>query len=132
MFSEHEKARIRYHLGYTNVTSVSTFSLGVPANVQTTYLLEGAFNKMLPEGETLVRELIPRLDAIDLQIFENSEFLVAASVDEIQMRPDEMQRLIDRYEWCRRSLGNAMGVPPNPFDQRFVGGGTSINARVTG
>ena len=52
-FNDQEKVRIRHHTGYSNVSAAQSFSLGVPAAVETAFLIEGAMNRVLPAAELL-------------------------------------------------------------------------------
>lgn len=128
MFTDEEKVRIRHHLGYLNVQVASTFFLGVPAGVETQYLVESAMDRVLPAAESMARELIGKCDAVEAQMLENQELLAVSQVDEIQVRPDEFQQLKRRYDYWRGALANVLGTIVNPFDKRFAGGG--INLRV--
>ncbi len=132
-FTREEKARIRYHLGYVNVTSQATFALGLPAGVEPIYLIEAAMDRVLPEAVVIVRDLMSKCDLAEAQMVENQELLAVTQVDEIGIRQDEFQRLQDRYLYWRSAMANNLGVQPNPWDRRFVGGhGRSINVSVTG
>lgn len=134
--SEQDKVRCRHHLGYVNVGSASTFSLGIPAGVQTQFTIEGAFAKVLPQAEELFRKHLDRLDAIEDQIVDDTENVAVNRVDEIELRPDELRQLINRYMYWQGALANLMGITPNPFDQRiflgagYNGGGGGINVSV--
>jgi hypothetical protein len=131
--TDEEKIRVRRHLGYLNVTAVSTFSLGVPAAMQTQFIIEGAMNRLLPEAYDEARRLLTILDGVEQQIVEDQELLAVSKVDEIDIRPDEFKQLVKQYLWWQASLANMFGVPPNPFDQRFSpygGGGMGINVNV--
>jgi hypothetical protein len=127
MFTPNEKARIRHHMGYLNVSEVSTFALGIPAAVETQYLIEGAMNKVLPDAEPIVRGIIAKLDLIDAQMVDDTELLSVRKVDEIELNPEEMQLLRKEYRFRQRELGNLLGIEPNPYDQRFR---SSVNVAV--
>lgn len=129
-FSNEEKVRIRHHLGYLNVGAAATFVLGAPAAVETTFIIESAMDKVLPAAETLVRELVAKCDAVEAQMMENQELLAVTQVDEIGVRQDEFQALLHRYHYWRNGLANVLGVYPNPFDKRFVGGAGALNVPV--
>lgn len=129
MFSDPEKVRIRHHLGYLNVAAAQTFVLGTPAGVETQFLVEGAMNKVLPEAEVLIREMLAKCDAVEGQITENQELLAVTQVDEIGVRQDEFEQLVKRYHYWRNGLANALGIYPNPFDKRF-GAGSAMGVNV--
>lgn len=132
MLTDDEKIRARMHMGYLNVQQASTFVLGVPAGVQTQFVIEGALQKVIPAAEPLLRTLLTRLDAVDEQIVENMENLAVNKVDEIELREDEFKQLIIRYRHWQGALANLLGVPPNPFDQRpYLAGGQSGGINVS-
>lgn len=121
--TEAEKVRTRHHLGYLGVAQASTFALGVPAAIETSFMLENAFGLILPQTEPLVRQLLDNLDSIEQQILDDQELLAVDQVDEIKIRSDEYEQLLKRYFYWRNGLANAFGVIPNPFDKRFTSWG---------
>jgi len=129
MFTDEEKVRIRYHAGYLNVAASQTFVLGAPAGVETQFIIEGAMNRVLPEAETLVRNLLAKCDFVETQILENQELLAVTAVGEITVRQDEFQALQQRYNWWRKALVNALGVDVNPFDKRYTGIGLNVSVQ---
>lgn len=132
MITEQDKVRARHHLGYLGVAQASTFVLGVPAAVQTQFVAEGAFTKILPSTEAFFRTLLDRLDALECQLVEDAPNLAVTRVDEIELSPDEFKRVMKLYFHWQGAVANLLGVPPNPFDQRFStwSGGGGINAAV--
>lgn len=136
MLTELEKIKARAHCGYLNVQQAATFVMGVPAGVQTQFVIEGGLQKILAAAEPLFRTYIARLDALEEQIVENTENVAVDKVDEIELRADEFKQIIIRYKHWQGALCNLLGVPPNPYDMRpWMGGGAGgggINAPVTG
>lgn len=132
-FTEGEKMRIRLHTGYLNVSAVSTFLLGVPASVQTQYLIEPAMDKVLIEAEDRVRMYLNWLDQLEFQVFDDADTLVASKVGSIDLRQDEFENLMKRYLWFADAVCNILGVIRNPFDKRFndPSGGVGINVPVS-
>lgn len=130
--TDSEKVRARHHLGYVNVSAVQTFVLGVPAAVQTEFMIEGALNKVLDEAEELVREHLRELDEIDCQLKSNKGNVEFSSAEEVTINPKAYEKLRQRYLHWQGSLGNLLGVIPNPYDMRFGGrgGGYGINIGV--
>lgn len=126
-FAEEEKVRIRHHLGYLNVGAAQTFVLGTPAAVETQFLIEGAMNRVLPAAESMVRNLVARCDLVEQQVIENQELLAVTAVGEISVQEREFEKLMQRYQYHRNALANALGIYANPFDKRFEGG---LNVRV--
>ncbi len=122
--SEAQKVRARHHMGYGGVTQASTFVLGVPAGVQTAFMIEGAWARILPSHESFFETILTRLDEIDQQIEDDTANVAADAIDEIKLRKDEFQQLIIRYKHWQGALANMLQVPPNPFDMRpFIGAG---------
>ena len=121
-----EKVWIRYHLGFVGVTSIATFVLGQPAAIETQFIIESAMNLVLPESEGIVRTLIARLDNILAQMVDDHELLAIERLGEITIRKDEHNALRKEYQFWQHSLGNVFGVRPNPYDQRFLGGGINV------
>ncbi len=134
-FTEEEKARIRHHFAYVNVTSVATFQLGIPAALQTTFMIEGAWDKILPVAEDLARKWLCRMDQIEDQVFEGSELADVLETGSIKINPQRLRELARYYRIAQQSLGNMLGVPPNFFDMREwvnIGNGGGVNIPVSG
>lgn len=135
MITEEEKVRARMHTGYLNVAQQSTFSLGIPAGVQTQFTIEGAFQRILPQAEKLFRR---HLDILDTQlelILEQAPNVQITSIDTITINPKAFKQMTEQYWWWVNSLCNLMGITANPFDQRkqqWSGSGGNINVAVTG
>lgn len=122
-----EKVKIRHHMGYLNVSSAQTFVFGIPAAVQTQFSIEGAMNFVLLEAEPEVRRHLRILDAIEEQNVNDLELLAVMEVGEIKVNPQELKVLFrQEYRKWQGSLGNLLGVTPNPFDQRFKGTGVNV------
>jgi len=131
ILSDAKKAKARHHLGYGGVQEAQTFAMGIPASVQTSFMIEGALNKLLPESLPLFDQLIAAMDGIETQMLGDQELLAVTQIDTIQIRPDEFKQLKLQYQHWQASLGNLLLIPPNPFDQRFGGlGGGGVNVRV--
>ena len=129
-FTEQEKVRIRHHMGYLGVSQVQTFALGVPAAVETQFLIEGSMNRVLTESELLCRELIGTLDSIEGQMKGDLELLSVVKIGEIEVNPQEQGMLKRAYKHWQAALGNLLGVVPNPYDQRFLAGAAGISVKV--
>ena len=130
--SDEEKARIRRHLGYLNVSAASTFNLGVPAALQTTFMIEGAWDKILYASEELVRTDLCRCDQIEAQVFGGSDLADVLETGSVKVNPDRLKELAKYYRIAQQSLANHFGVVPNPFDLRdwVQAGGAGINCPV--
>lgn len=132
LLTDEEKVRIRHHLGFLNVQEAYTFVLGTPAGVETQFIIEGAFLRLLPAAVPLVRELLAKCDSTEGQKFENQENLVVSKVGSIELRgPEEQKELEKALNNWRGALANALGVYKNPFDKRDDASG-GLNVPVIG
>jgi hypothetical protein len=132
--TDDDKNRARGHLGYLGVAQASTFVLGIPAGVQTQFMVEAAWDRLLPTNYAAFRQLLDRLDGIEQQIEDDTENVAVDQLGDITLRKDEFPQLVRRYLWWQRKLANMLGIVPNPFDQRFNSwnGGGGVNVRVSG
>jgi hypothetical protein len=131
MLTEDEKVRIRHHLGYLNVQEAQTFVLGIPAAVQTQFMIEGAFAKVLPQAENLLRTLLCRCDEIEKQVFGGSDLADVTKTGNIEVNPKRLADLARYYRIAQQGMTNLLGVTANPFDMReWVMSGVGINVPV--
>lgn len=130
VLTDEEKGRIRYHLGYGNVTAVSTIALGIPARTQPSFLVDGAMNLIPASQVQIIRRLVGILDGIEGKKLEGLERLAASQVGEITMNKDE-QRMLDReyVTWAKR-LADTLLVPLNPYSDRWSSGLQSLSTPV--
>lgn len=128
--TDDEKARTRHHLGYPEVTAVATFSLGIPAALQTTFMVEGAMNLLTPSGEKRVRQCLKILDFIEELDVENLEDVEVSEIEGITIDSEFYKKRWRQYRRWRGALANALGVLPNPYDFRDeVMGGINVSVR---
>lgn len=130
MLTPDEKVRARHHMGYPQVQEARTFLLGYPVSVPTMTMIEGSLDKVAPAAEGQVRRMLTIMDALEEQMLADQELLAVVKVDEIEIRQDEFDQILKQYQHWQRGLGNLLGVPPNPYDQRFLGAGGGINVSV--
>lgn len=131
VITEEDKVRARHHLGYLDVEAAQTFSLGIPAAVQTQFMIEGAMNRILPQAIPKFLELLERLDCIECDLFGGIDTATVTKIGEIEIDDKRIQKLAKYYKVAQQSLANLMGIVPNPFDQReWLSTGGGINATV--
>lgn len=131
MLTNEEKARIRHHLGYLNVQAAATFQLGVPAALQTTFMIELAFTKVLPEAENMLKVFLCRLDDVEKQVFGNLDLAEIESTGAVKVDPKRLSKLAQTYKIAQEGMANLLGVPPNPFDMRsWLQGSGGMNVPV--
>ena len=130
MLTPEERVSVKHHLGYPNATSIETFVLGVPAAMESLFMLEGAMNAVDPAAEGRLRKTLMRLERVDDQIEDNQDALLLSKADEVEFRENELELLVMRYQRWQGELCNLLGIPgPNPFDARYSswnGGGINI------
>ena len=134
VLSDIEKVKVRHHLGYLNVQEASTFVLGTPASVETQFIIEGAFNRLLAAAVPEMRRILQILDCIEesmIKGIENTGLLQLGEIQFNQTGPDGHQRQLRRlYDYWVNSLANIFGVSRNPYDKRLSGGSSGLNVRV--
>jgi hypothetical protein len=131
VFSEDEKVRIRHHLGYTNVGDVYTLVGGVPAAVQTQFMIEGALQRLRVEAAPKARELLCRLDSLERDYYCGAaDFASVNKIDNIEINPKRRRELGGYYRTAMQAMGNLLSIVPNPWDQRDILNVGSINVPV--
>ena len=125
-----EKVRIRDLLGFLNIANAETFALGMPAGVETQFLIEGAMDRVPEHALFLVREHMATLQALDGQSIDDHELMAVNGIGDITVNQQEQDQIDKRRRYWRGRLCNAMGVMPNPFDQTNGTTGTIGNVRV--
>ncbi len=132
VITEQDKVRARHHLGYLGVQESATFSLGIPAGVQTQFMIEGALHRLLPMSVPKFLELLERLDCIECEIYDGADTATIDQIGELKINRKRLQELADVYMIARTALANLLGIVPNPYDQRpFLGAAGGINMSVT-
>jgi hypothetical protein len=130
IIAENDKVRCRHHTGYLNVEAAQTFALGVPAPVQTQFMIEGAMNRILPQALPKFLEQLDRLDCIECEVFGSIDLASITSISEIVVRPDRLKELSRYYKIAQQGLTNMLGIIPNPNDQREWLQSAQINVSV--
>lgn len=125
VLSDQEKERARYHLGYLNVQTASSIQLGIPRPLQTTFLVEQAFNQVIEAAVPRVRKVLRIMDDIEEQLIESQVRLAAKQLDGITLRENEPDMLEKEYVRWGFRLADILGVPIYPYSERYrrFGGG---------
>ena len=125
---EEAKVRARHHTGYLGVEAAQTFNLGIPAAIQTQFMIEGALNRLLPQSLPKFMELLDRLDCIECEVFGGIDTATVEEVAEIKINRKRLKELRDYYLIAQQSLCNLLGIVANPFDQRvWLQGGINVS-----
>ncbi len=133
-FTDAEKARIRYHLGYPGVQFAASLQFGIPKPIQTAFLVEQAMNNVISAHEQDIRgHILPTLEHIECLLAESATHLVATGLGDLKLNPDEPQLLEREYvRWANR-LADTLGVPLYAYSKRFSGGFSAAgNVPITG
>lgn len=131
VISEDEKSSARHHLGYLEVEAAQTFVLGVPAGVQTQFMIEGALNRMTNTGAQRFREMLCRLDSLENQVFCGVDLADVNKIGELEVNRARLPELARYYKIAQQGLANLLGIVPNPYDQREWLMTGSINVSVS-
>ena len=123
ILTEEEKARIRYHGGYLQITPASAIILGVPAATQPAFLVESAMEHIPDTAISIIRNLVAICDATERNIFESQRRMKVKSVDEIDLNPDEADQLRGEYRYWVQKLYDNLGCPINAYASAFQSGG---------
>lgn len=128
---EEDKVRARHHLGYLDVEAAQTFALGIPAAVQTQFMIEGALNRLLPQAVPKFLELLERLDCVECEVFGGIDLASIDEIAEVKISDKRLEKLARYYKLAQQSLSNLLGIVPNPWDQREWLQGDCINVSVS-
>ena len=119
LLTPEEKVKVRHHLGFLGVAEAFTMQAGIPAGVETQFILEGAMNRILPQSLPLARDLIAKCDQTEEQFFEYQDALVANKVGSIELAGRKgQQAILKQYNYWRQGLANMFGAFCNPYDMR--------------
>jgi hypothetical protein len=133
MFTEAEKERIRYHLGYGSADPAAAISFGLPALIQPLFIVEKAMDLLPQPAEERVRKLLAVMDGIECRLVAAQDRLAAIRLGDLELRenePDKLER--EYYRWARR-LAETLRVPLYPYAARFSGGMGGVgNVPVSG
>lgn len=132
-FTEAEKERIRYHLGYGSADPAAAISFGLPALIQPLFIVEKAMDILpLPAAER-VRKHLAIMDGIECRMVAAQDRLAATRLDDMDLNPNETDKLErEYYRWARR-LAETLRVPLYPYAARFAGGSGGVgNVPVSG
>lgn len=129
--TEQQRIRVRYHMGYLQVADAYTFVLGSPASVETTFIIEGAMDRLLEHAIPLLLQIVDTLDRIECQKVDDLENMAVESIGDIRINLKEQRQLVSEYDYWVATLSNMLGCPRNPFDKRLQAT-SGINVRVAG
>lgn len=129
-FTDEEKQRIRYFLGYPSVQPAASINYGIPKPIQTLFLVESAMNLILPVAEEKVRSILNVLDGIECRMVDAQTRMAATSVDNLTMRKDETDALEGEYRRWANRLADVLGVPLYAYSLRFKQSGMAYAGSI--
>lgn len=130
--TQDQMVKARHHMGYPNVGAVQTFAFGVPAAMQTTFMIEGAMVRILPQAESRLQYLLEKLDKAECKIDDVLDSADMSEAEDVKFRDNGLAKVAQVYKVYQQGLANLMGIVPNPYDQREWLQGGGINVSVIG
>ena len=124
-FTLEDKAKIRRHLGYPNVTAASIYSLGSVVPIETLFIVDAAMNRVLPEAEDDILRFVAVLDRLECLLVNDQDFMVADVVGDVTLSREAADRHREEYVHWGNVLADALGVPIHQFSRRYR---TSVSA----
>lgn len=115
--------KVKYFLGYTNLTTVALGYADIPAIFET--VIRGDLSSW---GETQITTVIlPNLVQLDTDIFgARSRYKVTEIVGDIKLNPDEHKKLLEQREYWICQLEHATGLRRNTALAIGGGSGTEV------
>jgi hypothetical protein len=116
---EAARARVRFHLGYYNITHGFALSQGVLQRTQLSASLEANFDQLDVYGESFVRECVLELDCLLNLRRQVTSSIEIESNGAVKLRgaPANAEIEVQMRDWGAR-LGDVMGSYPNPLSVR--------------
>lgn len=112
--SEFERARIKHHLRYPLVHSVSGFMAGDPTTIEALFPIDGSITNLTLEGEQIVRDQLSVCDKLEEGLASMGCHLSAQRVGNITMRDDELEQRKELYAFHCKRLADSLGADLNP------------------
>ncbi len=114
MLTAVQKSKIRYFLGFANIETYLAIGLGFPSANQPLFVLQYAFDHLLPEAEPDLLRVLQECICIEAQLSDSRSRLQTTAVDKIQMNIKEAAMLEDQLDYWVARLADFLGVVRNP------------------
>lgn len=114
-----EKERVRYHLGYLEVSVAASLSFGIPVPQQALFLVESAMTRVIEASTNRIRRILQVMDGIEEQLVEAQPRLAAIKLGDLSLRENEPDMLEREYVRWGFRLANILGVPIYPYSERY-------------
>jgi hypothetical protein len=120
LFSEEQKERVKYHLGYTAARMQTSLSFGQPLPRETMFLLQAVLGDWSDEfGYQRALTHVQNLDKIECLLVEALDRLSVTQVGNTSIRQDETDALEKEYNRWANRLADLLGVPFYAYSNRF-------------
>ena len=121
--TDEEKAKIRAHLLFPVIDGRVALGLGLPISTPTSYALDSAVERVLPQGVHMVRRCLRELECLDARLSQAGGQTAVTSVAGVLLRPREsIEDIQDLQHYWRARLGDSLGCPLNPLNLTELGG----------
>lgn len=132
--TESDRERVRYHLGYLEVSEAAALTFGLLRPIETLFVVETAMTNLLEISVPRVLALLGYLDTIECRLLTSQERLAASKLGDLSTRENEPDLLEREYvRWAGR-LADVLGAPFYPYSNRFrstmMGGGLGYTGSI--
>lgn len=128
--SDKEKLDVLRHLGYPVLANIPSTTMGFPGLGQPAFLVMLATQILEDSMVAQVRQYLAQLDGLNNQIMQATARLKAKKVGEIDLNPEELDRLdAEFYRWAC-ILADLLGGFVNSYSARFKKYTQGVNVPV--
>lgn len=117
--TDSEKERVRYHLGYQEVSPAASIQYGLSRPIQTLFLVETALNTLQEVATDRVRRILKVMDDVECQLIDSQQRLAAIQLDSLRLREGEPDLLEREYARWGFRLADILGVPIYAYSLRY-------------
>lgn len=130
-FTDAEKQRIAFHLGYPAVTMAASVAFGVPVLTQTNWLIYRVLDGLLlGSAVDQLRSISKTMDDVLTKLIEAQDRLAATQLEELHIRGDETDALAAEYRRWGYMISDITGCPVYPYSQRYMQGNANAVTSV--
>jgi hypothetical protein len=112
--SELERARIKHHLRFAGIHTISGWVDGAPLAIEKLYPIDGNISNLTAEGETIVRDQLSRCDHAEKAMESIACHSAVTQVGNIKMNPREFDDKKRFYTYQCKRLADTLSADLNP------------------
>ena len=127
MLSAIEKKQVYDHLGYGQLSTPTSMSIGDPSVTFARYRLDQNLLLLDAAGEPAVRRALDRLECIEIQMDKVRDAILVSKSGSTVFRDDAIPQLEGQYERYQLRLADAVNAQVNPVSEQARGAGTRVN-----